>query len=176
MLPKVPAACADLDLAEVSRVLAKHYGDIPASARELKVSEPDLRHLTWARPKVLEEARDRCEEVVARAWGQLIEAIYSDDPRRQMWAADKILSSWVARDHPLAPARRRSAGTDVSVQNNKTVNYTFRWRTSEDDERDAEPAERERLRDGWKHVVSIGWGDDGKTIEHPACPEPSNKD
>ena len=37
-LPKVPAACADLDLAQVSRVLAKHYGDIPAAARELDVS------------------------------------------------------------------------------------------------------------------------------------------
>src|ERR1700722_4207978 len=120
-MPKVPAACADLDLAQVSRALAKHYGDIPAAARELKVSGPDLRHLTWARPEVLEEARDRCEEVVARAWGQLIEAIYSDDVRRQMWASDRILSSWLARDHPLAPARRRSATTGVSVQNNMTV-------------------------------------------------------
>ena len=37
--------------------------------------------------------------VIARAWGVLIEALYSDDPRRQMWASDKILSSWLARDH-----------------------------------------------------------------------------
>jgi hypothetical protein len=52
---------------------------------------------------------------------------------------------------------------------------TFRWRTSEDDERDAESAERERLRDEGKHVVSIGRGDPdgGKTIEHEAGPEPS---
>jgi hypothetical protein len=50
----------------------------------------------------------------------------------------------------------------------------YRWRTSEDDERDVEAAER--LRDEEKHVVSIGWGDGGKTIEHEADPESSNKD
>jgi hypothetical protein len=121
-MTKVPAACADLDLAQVSGVLAKHYGDIPAAARELHVSIPDLRRLTWARPEVLEEARDRCEEVVARAWGELIKAVYSDDPRRQQWGADKILSSWLARDHPLAPARRgrgATAGGSCAI--------TFRW-------------------------------------------------
>jgi hypothetical protein len=55
---------------------------------------------------------------------------------------------------------------------------TFRWRTSEDDGRDAETAERERLLDEGKHVASTGWGDPegGKTIDHEAGPEPSSKD
>src|ERR1700722_4243343 len=123
-MPKVPAACADLDLAQVSRVLAKHYGDIPAAARELKVSGPDLRHLTWARPEVLEEARDQCEIFVARAWGELIRALYSDDWHRQMWASDKILSSWLARDHPLAAARRRSPG----VGDKPPRGIVFKWK------------------------------------------------
>jgi hypothetical protein len=136
-LPAVPAACAHLDLAQVSRVLAKHLGDIPAAARELNISTPDLRRLTWAKPKLLEEAELARMEVIARAWGKLIEALYSDDPRRQMWASDKIMSSWLARDHPLAPARRWSAATDVSVRSNKTVTYTFRWRNSDDDKCDA---------------------------------------
>ena len=50
--------------------------------------------------------------------------------------------------------------------------FTFRWRTSEDDERDAERAEAERLTDEGKDVVTIGWGDpnDGKTIEHDCGP------
>jgi hypothetical protein len=39
----------------------------------------------------------------------------------------------------------------------------YRWRTDDDDKRDAETAERERLRDA-------------KLIEHEAGPEPSNKD
>jgi len=51
-------------------------------------------------------------------------------------------------------------------------------RPARDDERDAEAAEIERLREEGKTVVSIGWGspDDGKTIEHEAGPGPSNKD
>jgi hypothetical protein len=55
-LPRAPAGCADLDLGLVGRTLGKHYGDIPAAARELGVSIPDLRRLTWAKPKLLEEA------------------------------------------------------------------------------------------------------------------------
>jgi hypothetical protein len=62
----------------------------------------------------------------------------------------------------------------VIVQNNKTVNYTFRWRNCDDDKRDTAAAERERLRDDGKCVASIGWGDDGKLIEHEAGPLPSN--
>jgi hypothetical protein len=105
-IPKVPASCAYLDLAKVERTLTKHFGDIAAAARELRVSGSDLRRLTWAKPELLEEARDQCEVFVARAWSELITAVYSDDPHRQMWAADKILSSWAARNHPLSPARR----------------------------------------------------------------------
>jgi hypothetical protein len=148
-LPKVPAACAHLDLAEVSRVLAKHLGDIAASARELNVPTSDLRRLTWSKPKLLEEAELERMSVIARAWGVLIEALYSNDPRRQMWASDKIMSSWLARDHPLAPARRRSAATDESVQSKKTVNYTFRGPNPNADKRD----EAERLRDPGEPVA-----------------------
>jgi hypothetical protein len=54
----------------------------------------------------------------------------------------------------------------------------FRWRTADDDNRDAERAEAERALDEGKEAISIGWGDpdDGKTIEHEAGSEPSNKD
>jgi hypothetical protein len=45
----------------------------------------------------------------------------------------------------------------------------YRWRTDDDDQRDAEAAEAERLREEGKTVVSIGWEkppeDDGKWIE-----------
>jgi hypothetical protein len=135
-LPKVPAACAELDLARVSRVLAKHLGDIPRSAQELRVSIPDLKQLTWARPKLLEEAELERMRVIDRAWGVLIEALYSDDPRRQMWASDKIMSSSIARDHPLAPARRGSRGVEAPQPQ-----VTFRWA-------DNAPATDELERDG----------------------------
>jgi hypothetical protein len=112
-LPKVPAACAHLDLAEVSRVLAKHYGDIAASARELAIPVPDLRRLTWSKPKLLEEAELERMGVIAQAMGVVIPALYSHDLRRQMWASDRIMSSWLARDHPLAPARRGACGVET---------------------------------------------------------------
>jgi hypothetical protein len=52
----------------------------------------------------------------------------------------------------------------------------YQWRNDDDDKRDAERAEAERLRDEGKPVVSIAWGRDGKFIEHEARPELSNKD
>ena len=137
-------------------MLEKHFGDIYAAARELGVPGPDLRRLTWAQPSLLENALEELELVVIQAQGVVIQALDSPDWRRRAWASDRIMSSWLARDHPLAPARRRSAATDVSVQSNKTVNYTFRGRNSDDDKRDAEAAERERLREEGKQVIGIG--------------------
>ena len=68
-------------------------------------------------------------------------------------------------------ARRRgwittsTSAAELSVTANAPARtLTFRWRTSEDDERDAEAADAERLRD------------EVKLIEHKASPEPSNKD
>jgi hypothetical protein len=49
------------------------------------------------------------------------------------------------------------------------------WRSSDDDKRDAEAAKAERLRDEGIHMVGIGWGGDGRTIEHDTSPEPPNK-
>jgi hypothetical protein len=121
--PKPPAACADLDLAQVSRVLAKHYGDIPAAARELNIPIPDLRRLTWAKPNLLEEAEIECMGVVARAVSVLIEALHSPSDRRREWAAERILSSYMARGHPFSPASRRT----MVAQTNEAVNFTFRW-------------------------------------------------
>lgn len=128
-LPKAPASCTHLDLAEVSRVLAKHYGDIPASARELNIPTPDLRRLTWSKPKLLEEAELERMRVIARAWSVLIEALDSDDWRRQMWASDKIMSSWIARDHPLAPAGR--GFRDVEAPRPQIA---FRWADGKDED------------------------------------------
>jgi hypothetical protein len=118
---KAPASCEHLDHAVVEHVLAKHYGDIHAAARELGVSGPDLRRLTWARPQLLEEAELARMGVIALAMSKLIEALYSDDPKREMWAADRILASRLARDHPLAPARGGAASVAPAVE------VRFRW-------------------------------------------------
>jgi hypothetical protein len=105
-IPKTPDSCRDLDLVHVSRMLAMHCGDFYPAARELGVSGSDLRRLTWAKPHLLDEAHEEMELVVLRARSELITAMHSGNARRRMWAADWILSSWMARDNPLAPARR----------------------------------------------------------------------
>jgi hypothetical protein len=171
---KAPDSCADLCPAKVERVLEKHRGHIPAAAKELGVSTPDLRRLTWAQPSLLDHALEEHELVVAQATGVVIQALDSPDPRRREWACDKIMSSYLARNHPLAPARR-GAGVDVSAGPPREIR--FRWRTSDDDRRDAERAEAERLREEGKTMIGIGWGDPagGKTIEHRANPEPPDK-
>jgi hypothetical protein len=66
------------------------------------------------------------EVVVSRAWSELIRALDSDDWRRRAWASEKIMSSWLARDHPLAPARR---GMSASVSESRTI--SFRWQNSD---------------------------------------------
>src|SRR6516225_859242 len=101
---KIPDSCADLCLAKVERVLHKHFGDIYAAARELGVPGPDLRRMMWAKPWLLENALEDYELAVIRAQDEVIRAVWSDDPRRQMWGADKILNSYLARNEPLAPA------------------------------------------------------------------------
>ena len=44
--------------------------------------------------------------MVQRAMGELIRALDSPSNRRREWAAERILASYMARDHPFAPAPR----------------------------------------------------------------------
>jgi hypothetical protein len=111
----IPAACRDLDLGLVSRTLEKHYGALVPAARELEVSLIDLRRLVWARPELLTLAHELMQVVIEAAASELIRAMFDPDPRRREWASDRLMSSWAARNHPLAPARRH-VEVKVSVQ------------------------------------------------------------
>ena len=113
----IPVSCLGLDLGHVSRALAKHYGDITRAAKELGIAAPDLRRLTWAKPKLLEAAHEQMFEIAARAHGEVIGAMLSDSDRRREWAADIILSSYMGRNDPMAPARRwRASSPQVTVR------------------------------------------------------------
>jgi hypothetical protein len=68
-IPKIPDSCIDLDLVLVERVLTKRLGDIHVAARELGVSGPDLRRLTWAKPHLLDGAHEAIAEIFARGHG-----------------------------------------------------------------------------------------------------------
>jgi hypothetical protein len=131
---------------------------IPPAARELGVPIPDLQRLTWARPKLLEEALEEHELAVSQAMGVVIQALYGDDLRRQTWASDKIMSSWLARDSPLAPARR---GRGVEAPEQQVV---FRWRS---------PDEATLERDGRMIAVPRYGGATPPALGEHAAPTPS---
>ena len=136
----------------------------------------DLRRLLWARPQLADAAVEIEERRLDKAKQNIYEALRSDDPRRRDAASMfTIRNSHRARKRGWITTSTGAAELSVTT-NAPTRTLTFRWRTSEDDERDAERAERDRLRDEGKTVVAIGWGDGGETIEHKTGPVPSNKD
>jgi hypothetical protein len=100
-LPRPPASCADLDLAVVERVLAKHYGDITGAARELGVSGPDLKRLTWAKPELLEEAE------LERMGGYFTGMACSDHRARQRRLVSQDVG--LGQDHVELDCARSSA-------------------------------------------------------------------
>ena len=106
----------------VEQVLTKHLADIYAAARELGVSGPDLKRLTWSKPKLLERAHEEMELLVLRVQGMWIQMLDSDDPRQRERAADRILSSSLAFGHPLSPAHRGRESNSAPV-----VEIKFLW-------------------------------------------------
>jgi hypothetical protein len=175
-VPKVPDSVAHLDPDVVVEVLSRHGVNVSDAASELGVASADLRRLLWANPKLTDAAVEMEERRLDLAEKNIYEALRSDDSRRRDAASMfTIRNSHRARKRGWITTSTSAAELSVTA-NAPARTLTFRWRTSEDDERDAEVAERERLRDAVKPVVSIGWGDGGKTIEHEASPEPSNKD
>jgi hypothetical protein len=175
--PLVPDSVKHLDADIVVEVLSRHAVNVTDAAGELGVASADLRRLLWARPQLADAAVEIEERRLDLAEKNIYEALRSDDPRRR----DAASMFTIRNSHR---ARRRgwittsTSVAELSVTANAPARtLIFRWRTSEDDERDAEAAEIERLRDEGKHVVSIGWDDptECQTIDHEASPEPSNK-
>jgi hypothetical protein len=158
-------------------VLSRHSMNVSDAAGELGVASADLRKLLWAKPHLSNAAVEMVERRLDTAEKNIFEALNSDDSRRRDAA-----SFFVVRNTALARRRgwltSNSSTVDVNVSSNvRPRTYLFRWRT-DDDKRDAERAEIERLQDEGKTVVSIGWVDPagGKTIDHDASAEPPNKD
>jgi hypothetical protein len=168
--PGVPDTVSNLDHNVVTEVLSRHACNVTDASKDLGVSPSDLRRLLWANPKLQDAAFEVVESRLELAEKNIAEALNSDDSRRRDAA-----SFFVIRNSVRAKRRGWITSASASVELNVNSNLpprtlTFRWRTSEDDERDAEAAEAERLRDGRNHVASIEWGgtNGGKTVEHVA--------
>ena len=173
---RIPDSVAHLDLATVAEVLVKHGANVRNAAAELGVPTSDLRQLTLVNQALINAAYEAEELRLDRAEAAVEEALKSDDSRRKDAAAYFIL-----RNSSRAKRRGWITSSSASVDLNVNANLpprqiVYRWRCDDDDKRDAEAAEAERLRDEGKQVVSIGWDDGDKTIEHAAGQEPGNKD
>jgi hypothetical protein len=111
--------------------LARHGCNVTDAAADLGVSASDLRRLLWANPQLQDQALETVEARLDIAEKNIAEALSSDDSRRRDAA-----SFFVVRNTARAKGRgwitSASASVDVNVQANKTVNYTFRWRTPDD--------------------------------------------
>jgi hypothetical protein len=163
-LPKVPGSVAHLDADVVVETLSRHAVNISDAASELGVASGDLRKLLLAKPHLTDMAVELEERRLDLAERNIYEASRSDDSRRRDAASFFVIrNSHRARKRGWITTSTSVAELSVTA-NAPARTLTFRWRTSEDDKRDAERADAERLRDA------------GKLIEYEASPEPSNKD
>jgi hypothetical protein len=89
--PGVPAAVANLDLAVVVEVLARHACNVTDAARDLGVPASDLRRLLWANPKLRDEAFEVVEARLDTAEKNIAEALKSEDSRRKDAASFFVL-------------------------------------------------------------------------------------
>jgi hypothetical protein len=162
----------------VGEVLARHACNVTDAARDLGVPPSDLRRLLWANPKLQDGAFEVVEARLDTAEKNIAEALKSEDGRRRDAASFFVLRNTVR-------AKRRGWVTSSVASIDMTVNanlpprqIVYRWRNEDDDKREAEAAEIERLHDEGKTVTTIGWDDPdaGTTIEHEAGPERSNRD
>ena len=174
--PVVPDSVKHLDADVVVEVLSRHGVNVSEAADELGVASADLRRLLWANPKLAEAAVEIEERRLDLAEKNIFEALKSDDPRRRDAASMfTIRNSHRARKRGWITTSTSAAELSVTA-NAPARTLTFRWRTPEDEAREAAEAEADRLRNAGMAVVSIGWSDGGKLIEHEAGSELSNKD
>jgi hypothetical protein len=144
--PKVPDSVAHLDPEFVVEVLSRHASNVSDAAGELGVASADLRRLLWANPQLTDSAVEMEERRLDLAEKNIYEALRSDDPRRRDAASMfTIRNSHRARKRGWITTSTSAAELTVTA-NAPARTFTFRWRSSEDDERDAEAAERAAAR------------------------------
>src|SRR6516225_7150467 len=149
----LPATVSSLEHAVVAEVLARHACNVTEAARGLGVPASDLRRLLWANPRLQDEAFEVVEARLDLAEKNIAEVLNSDDSRRRDAASFFVVRNSIR-------AKRRGwitssvASVDMTVNANlPTRQIVFRWRNEDEDKRDAEAAEAERLRAEGKTVA-----------------------
>jgi hypothetical protein len=146
--PVVPDSVKHLDADVLVEVLSRHAINVSEAAAELGVGSADLRRLLWARPQLTDAAVEVEERRLDLAEKNIYEALRSNDPRRRDAASMfTIRNSHRARRRGWITTSTSVAELSIGASANGPRTITYRWRTEEDDSRDAEAARRERLRD-----------------------------
>lgn len=104
-VPNRPPALTHLSDEAASIVLARHFGDFVAAARELGVDRKDLGQLTRHNPRILKAAHARIELFRIGVRSKIMEAMYSPSAKRRRWGIDAMSDSYEFRDYPFANAR-----------------------------------------------------------------------
>jgi hypothetical protein len=158
---KVPDSVACLDPDVVVEVLSRHGINVSDAASEMGVASADLRRLLCAKPHLTDMAVELEERRLDLAEKNIYEALRSDDSRRRDAASFFVIrNSHRARKRGWITTSTSAAELSISTSATGPREIRFRWRTDDDDKRDAEQAEAERLRD------------EGKLIEHEPGPDP----
>jgi hypothetical protein len=145
--PNVSATVADLDLAEVTEVLARHACNVTDAAADLNVPASDLRRLMWANPKLQDAAFEVVESRIDKAEKNINEALHSDDPRMRV-AASMFTIRNTARAKRRGWITSAAASVEVNIGADPPVRtITYRWRN----ESDADKSDDDNS--GWKPPV-----------------------
>jgi hypothetical protein len=145
---RVPDSVAGLHADVVVEVLSRHGVNVSDAAGELGVASADLRRLLCAKPHLTEMAVELEERRLDLAEKNIYEALRSDDSRRRDAASFFVVrNSHRARKRGWITTSTSVAELSITAAADGPRVFRFRWRSDEDDKRDAEAAEAERLRD-----------------------------
>ena len=76
-IPRRPAALAHISDEAAAKALSRHFGAMVPAARELGISAPELRRLTWANPAILDASHERMSLFVFCRKDEIMRGLYS---------------------------------------------------------------------------------------------------
>jgi hypothetical protein len=124
--PSVP-----LDADECATAIHIAHGELERASALLKVPLHRLTRFVRHSPRLQRVLDESLQHVLIRAASVAIDTLFDPgaDARRREWASSKVLSSRLARGHPLSPAS--DDGPTVTV--NQAREIIFRWKAPGND-------------------------------------------
>ena len=77
MFSRRPASLAHISDEAAAKALSRHFGDMVPAAKDLGISAPELRRLTWANPAILDAAHERMSLFVFCRKDEIMRGLHS---------------------------------------------------------------------------------------------------